>query len=115
MPWAEKNIDSLFPRCKLALAHVVLYEAAGSAQGVKCKTCGSEHRCYEPGPRNQQRIPTERRPRVGREAAPPTPVGPADARLWELWVAATASALAFIFSRRQAVACLRGEKSEGKR
>ncbi|MCL2669271.1 MAG: hypothetical protein FWE89_01175 [Syntrophaceae bacterium] len=85
MSWVGKNIDTLCPRCKLVLAHVVLYEVAGSIRGVKCKTCGSEHR-YR-GPKRQE-IPAGHRPRTGREATRPTPpVRPTDARLWELRMA----------------------------
>jgi uncharacterized Zn finger protein (UPF0148 family) len=38
-----KHIDSHCTKCKLLLAHVVMYEVDGKVRKVKCKTCGSEH------------------------------------------------------------------------
>jgi len=39
-----KNIDAQCTKCKLLLSHVVMYEIDGAISGVKCKTCGSEHK-----------------------------------------------------------------------
>ena len=38
-----KYIDAHCTKCKLLLAHVVMYEVDGKVKRVKCKTCGSEH------------------------------------------------------------------------
>ncbi len=77
-----KNIDAFCTRCGLTLAHIVLYEVGGAVQGVKCKTCGAEHRYRGPKPGRQRDIAAERR---GAREAPRAlrPVRPADARLWE--------------------------------
>lgn len=39
-----ENIDAHCLKCKLVLAHVVLYEVNGAVSKVKCKTCGAEHK-----------------------------------------------------------------------
>jgi len=77
-----KNIDDFCTRCGLTLAHVVLYEVKGAVRGVKCKTCGSEHR-YRGA--KQERQPVTARGRLNPQVASgtPRPVRPADARLWE--------------------------------
>jgi hypothetical protein len=84
-----KNIDAFCARCGLTLAHIVLYEVGGAVQGVKCKTCGAEHRYRGPKPARQRDIAEERRTA---RAAPRTPrtVRPADSRLWEQRNAAVA-------------------------
>jgi hypothetical protein len=83
-----KNIDAFCTRCGFTLAHIVLYEVGGAVQGVKCKTCGAEHRYRGPKPGRQRDIAAERR--SGREPArAPRPVRPADARVWEQRNAAT--------------------------
>ena len=38
-----KRINAQCTKCKLLLAHVVMYEVDGKVKKVKCKTCGSEH------------------------------------------------------------------------
>jgi hypothetical protein len=76
-----KNIDALCTRCGLTLAHIVLYEVGGVVQGVKCKTCGAEHRYHGPKPAGQRNIAERRSARQAVRA--PRPVRPADARLWE--------------------------------
>jgi hypothetical protein len=77
-----KNIDAYCSRCRFLLAHIVLYEVGGAVQGVKCKTCGGEHRYHGPKPERRREVPAERRP--GREPLKTRPaVRPADARLWE--------------------------------
>jgi hypothetical protein len=77
-----KNIDAFCTRCGLTLAHIVLYEVGGAVQGVKCKTCGAEHRYRGPKPGRQRDVAAERR--SAREGVrTPRPVRPADARLWE--------------------------------
>ncbi|MBE0555742.1 MAG: hypothetical protein IH628_00795 [Proteobacteria bacterium] len=82
MSMVGKNIDAFCTRCGLTLAHIVLYEVGGAVQGVKCKTCGAEHRYRGPKPGRQRDVAAERR---GTREAPRAPrsVRPADARLWE--------------------------------
>lgn len=69
-----KNIDDFCARCGLTLAHIVLYEVRETVRGVRCKTCGSEHRYRGANPEKQRDTAAGRRARV---------VRPADARLWE--------------------------------
>jgi hypothetical protein len=77
-----KNIDAFCSRCQLTLAHIVLYEVGGAVHGVKCKTCGSEHRYHGPKPEKRREVPAERRP--GRESTKmQRPVRPVDTRLWD--------------------------------
>jgi len=84
-----KNIDAFCSRCQLTLAHIVLYEVEGQVRGVKCKTCGTEHRYHGPTPGKRRSVPAERRI-GGAPAARPRTVRPADARLWETRSAAIA-------------------------
>jgi hypothetical protein len=89
-----KNIDAFCLRCQLTLAHIVLYEVAGAVHGVKCKTCGAEHRYRGPKPERKREFPAERHGRVSAAAQRPggrSPVRPMDIRQWELRNAATAS------------------------
>ncbi len=84
MSLVGKNIDAFCLRCQLTLTHIVLYEMGGFVHGVKCKTCGAEHRYRGPKPQHKREIPTER----WREGKPvqtlkPRPVRPVDARQWE--------------------------------
>jgi hypothetical protein len=44
MSLVGENIDAHCLKCKLVLAHIVLYEVAGTVSKVKCKTCGAEHK-----------------------------------------------------------------------
>jgi hypothetical protein len=83
-----KNIDAFCSRCQLTLAHIVLYEVGGAVHGVKCKTCGSEHRYRGPKPEKRREVPAERRP--GREPYKmQKTVRPMDSRLWEQRSAST--------------------------
>lgn len=43
MSLVGKHIDAHCTKCKLLLAHVVMYEVDRRVKKVKCKTCGSEH------------------------------------------------------------------------
>jgi hypothetical protein len=47
MSLVGKNIDAYCLKCKLVLAHVVLFEVKDAVDRVKCKTCGAEHK-YRP-------------------------------------------------------------------
>ena len=92
MSLVGKNIDAFCLRCQLTLAHIVLYEVAGSVHSVKCKTCGAEHRYRGPKPAKKRDVPAERRPGVrSTSSAKPKPVRPADTRQWELHMAASAT------------------------
>ncbi|MDD5170276.1 MAG: hypothetical protein PHN75_15775 [Syntrophales bacterium] len=44
MSLVGENIDAHCLKCKLVLAHIVLYEVGGVVSKVKCKTCGAEHK-----------------------------------------------------------------------
>ncbi|MEW6334708.1 MAG: hypothetical protein AB1558_10590 [Thermodesulfobacteriota bacterium] len=88
MSLVGKIVDTLCSRCGLRLAHTVLYEVGGAVHGVKCRTCGSEHRYHGPKPERRHGFPPQRRP--GAESQKPRqPVRPADARQWELKNAST--------------------------
>ena len=89
MSMVGKNIDAFCTRCGFTLAHIVLYEVGGAVHGVKCKTCGAEHRYRGPKPGRQRDIAAERRG-VRESVRTPRPVRPADARLWEQRNAAAA-------------------------
>ena len=39
-----ENIDAYCLKCKLVLAHVVLFKVDNVVSRVKCKTCGAEHK-----------------------------------------------------------------------
>ena len=60
-----KNIDDLCTRCGLTLAHIVLYEVKGTVRGVRCTTCGSEHRYRGAKPERQRATAPERRQPTG--------------------------------------------------
>jgi hypothetical protein len=77
-----KNIDAFCSRCQLTLAHIILYEVGGLVRGVKCKTCGAEHRYHGPAPEKRRSAPAVRRSGAAPATRPRT-VRPADARLWE--------------------------------
>ena len=86
MSMVGKNIDAFCSRCQLTLAHIVLYEMNGVVLGVKCKTCGAEHRYRGPKQPPKRDVPAER----WRDGRPVTalrpavkPVRPADIRQWE--------------------------------
>ena len=89
MSMVGKNIDAFCTRCGFTLAHIVLYEVGGAVQGVKCKTCGAEHRYRGPKPGRQRDIAAERRG-VRESVRTPRPVRSADSRLWEQRNAAAA-------------------------
>ena len=78
-----KNIDAFCLRCQLTMAHIVLYEVGGQVRGVKCKTCGAEHRYHGPTPEKRRFAPAVRRNGGGAAAPRPKVVRPADARQWE--------------------------------
>ena len=89
MSLVGKNIDAFCSRCQLTLAHIVLYEVGGAVHGVKCKTCGVQHRYHGPKPEKKREVPAERR-HGGVAAKAQRPVRPADARQWEQRNAAAA-------------------------
>ena len=43
MSLVGKDIIAECTKCKLSLAHIVIYEVKGQVKKVKCKTCGAEH------------------------------------------------------------------------
>ncbi len=42
-----ENIDAYCLKCKLVLAHVIMFKAGSAVSKVKCNTCGAEHK-YRP-------------------------------------------------------------------
>ena len=83
-----KNIDAFCPRCRLTLAHVVLYEVGGMVRAVKCKTCRAEHRYHGPAPEKRRSVPAVRQSGAAPSVLPRT-VRPADVRQWEARNAST--------------------------
>ncbi len=77
-----KNIDAFCSRCRLTLAHIVLYEVGGVVRAVKCKTCGTEHRYHGPAPEKRHSVPAVRQSGAALAVRLRT-VRPADARQWE--------------------------------
>jgi hypothetical protein len=55
-----KHIDAQCTKCKLLLAHVVMYEVDGKVKKVKCKTCGSEHIYRRTAPQKKTHDPVVR-------------------------------------------------------
>lgn len=55
MSLVGKRIPAWCLKCKLELAHVVLYEHAGKVGKVKCLTCGAEHTYRGPKPAVKKR------------------------------------------------------------
>lgn len=47
MPLIGENIDAYCTKCKLVLAHVIMFKVGGDVSKVKCNTCGAEHK-YRP-------------------------------------------------------------------
>lgn len=47
MPQIGENIDAYCSKCKLMLAHVIMFKIDGAVSKVKCNTCGAEHK-YRP-------------------------------------------------------------------
>lgn len=88
MSFVGKNVDAFCSRCRLILAHIVLYEVGGLIRGVKCKTCGAEHRYHGPVPEKKRFVPAIRRNWAG-SAVQPRTVRPADLRQWEALNAVT--------------------------
>jgi hypothetical protein len=62
-------IDAHCLKCKLVLAHKVMYEVDGVVHKVKCRTCGAEHRYRAVGPSAQKRGPAEEGPKRKQVAA----------------------------------------------
>ena len=82
MSMVGKDIDDLCTRCGLTLAHIVLHEVRGTVRGVRCKTCGSEHR-YRGAKPERQRDTAAVRHRARVAPRVPQPATSADRRLWE--------------------------------
>lgn len=67
------------------MAHVVLYEVNGTVAGVKCRTCGSEHRHRGPVPVKKKEAPTVRGSggSLVNTARPAPAIRPVVSRQWE--------------------------------
>jgi hypothetical protein len=64
-----ENIDAYCLKCKLVLAHVIMFKVDGVVNRVKCKTCGAEHkyRGTKPGVKKAAAV---RSPGTGRVKKP---------------------------------------------
>jgi len=78
-----KFIDAWCSRCGMTLAHVVLYEVNGVVTGVKCRTCGSEHRYRGPAPVKKNEAPTVRGTGGGLVKLSKQTIRPVVSRQWE--------------------------------
>lgn len=78
-----KFIDAWCSRCGMTLAHVVLYEVNGAVTGVKCRTCGSEHRYHGPVPTKKREAPTVRGSGGGLVNLTRSAIRPVVSRQWE--------------------------------
>lgn len=83
MSLVGKNIDAFCSRCGFTLTHIVLYEMGGAVRGVKCKTCGADHRYRGPAPEKRRTAPAVRHNGSGAAAPRPKAVRPVDSRQWE--------------------------------
>lgn len=79
-----KFIDAWCSRCGMTLAHVVLYEVNGIVTGVKCRTCGSEHRYRGPAPVKKKETPTVRGTGGGLVKLSKQTIRPVVSRQWEV-------------------------------
>jgi hypothetical protein len=79
------NIDSYCLKCKLVLAHVILFKVDGVVNRVKCKTCGAEHkyRATVPGVKKAAAVRTPGAARVRKPAAAKVTVNDAPLQ-WDL-------------------------------
>ncbi len=86
MSLVGKDIIAECTKCKLTLAHIVIYEVKGQVKKVKCKTCGAEHVYREAAQKKAESDATkrpkqEKKARVARKVTKPV----YDAALdWEL-------------------------------
>ena len=63
------NIDAYCLKCKLVLAHVIMFKVDGVVNRVKCKTCGAEHK-YRGAVPGVKKSAAVRSPGVGRVKKP---------------------------------------------
>lgn len=86
MSLVGKNIDAYCLKCKLVLAHVVLFEVKDAVDRVKCKTCGAEHkyRPAAPKPKSKDSAGAPRKaPAAKKTTTAKVPVNDAPAQ-WDL-------------------------------
>jgi len=69
VPSVGDNIDAYCLKCKLLLAHVILFKVDGAVSRVKCKTCGAEHK-YRPAPGIVKKAEKSERTTVRKAASP---------------------------------------------
>jgi len=69
VPSVGDNIDAYCLKCKLLLAHVVLFKVNGVVNRVKCKTCGAEHK-YRPTTGVAKKSDKSERTVAGKAASP---------------------------------------------
>ena len=78
------NIDAYCLKCKMVLAHVILFKVDGVVNRVKCKTCGAEHK-YRGVKAAVKKETTARSPRPASSGKPARKETPNDAPLaWDL-------------------------------
>jgi hypothetical protein len=85
VPSVGDNIDAYCLKCKLLLAHVILFKVDGAVSRVKCKTCGAEHK-YRPAPGTVKKAEKGERT-VTRKAASPKKADAPKAKLSDAQVA----------------------------
>jgi len=76
-----KNIDAHCLKCKLVLAHIIMYEVDGVVSKVKCKTCGAEHKyrgTKPPVPKSDREVRAAKEKRLktnaSKSSANPAPI-----------------------------------------
>ncbi|MHB8139220.1 MAG: hypothetical protein ACYDGO_12660 [Smithellaceae bacterium] len=67
-----ENIDAYCLKCKLVLAHLILFKVDDVVNRVKCKTCGAEHK-YRGTVPAARKAAAARTPGVTRAKKPATP------------------------------------------
>ena len=79
------NIDAYCLKCKLVLAHVIMFKVDGVVNRVKCKTCGAEHkyRGTTPGVKKAAAVRSPGVSRVKKPVAAKEPVNNAPLQ-WDL-------------------------------
>lgn len=78
------NVDSYCLKCKLLLAHVIMFKVDGVINRVQCKTCGAEHKYRKTVPGvKKTAVRSSGAARVKKPVAAKMPVNDAPLR-WDL-------------------------------
>ena len=80
-----ENIDAYCLKCKLVLAHLILFKVDGVVNRVQCKTCGAEHKYREtvPGAKKTAAVRTPGAVRAKKQVAAKVTVNDAPLQ-WDL-------------------------------